>query len=491
MSFDAIKLNTSAAMKYNAKSTDKYKWDTHPSSPYDSAGDPALAKELYCFQHDAEGCKGECIPLKKSIDCYNRDGMMGKRTLQLIANNIATGGVWGEFWKQRIILPPGMVAAGQKVPPPASDVRAEVATSAKHLSEVAKTNGKLKKVVMQPSPKLEPQQAGIAPLGKKALIGIGIFGTIAIGWNIYEWWLDRKKAKAAGLDDAYDDDAAKIKAEMQEILKKKGKLSAGEKEQLKVLTDESKQMASMGREEWNREREWTRWTRWEDEEDDAWRYVEDWDDEEDMKEHLAMPMFAFLLSNGNRVAWRAKNLAEFKEEAAQWVKGDNVTIVDIGKDSEVGQGLYGLDGQPEPSYQIKKEGGEWVLVNKEKGNVVLRGSKAECKKAQAKFNTEWAFARWGLGGLEGEMELEEIGGNEDPPQTQKASERFSNWVKSKKQVVSPEILDWRMEEPAGGRYPAGKWMVELEIQGGGRAWYGAPSWLYPTSKEYPIWEYRR
>jgi len=49
-----------------------------------------FSKLVYCFQHAMEtalgtpGCSGNINPDVKSGDCYNRDGMIGNRTLQLL-----------------------------------------------------------------------------------------------------------------------------------------------------------------------------------------------------------------------------------------------------------------------------------------------------------------------------------------------------------------------------------------------------------------------
>ena len=56
-----------------------------------TVGSKALALLVYCFQHYIEsylgtpGCQGgECKPNMEMDDCYNRDGMVGKRTLELM-----------------------------------------------------------------------------------------------------------------------------------------------------------------------------------------------------------------------------------------------------------------------------------------------------------------------------------------------------------------------------------------------------------------------
>ena len=113
--------------RMNIKLAAKYGWKTAPGSGYSGPGDWDLAKDIYCLQHQVESCSGSCNPTTKQQDCYNRDGMLGLRTMQAIANEINKGSSLGKVWQKRIILPPKYLTGGVKSLPPASDVRSDVA----------------------------------------------------------------------------------------------------------------------------------------------------------------------------------------------------------------------------------------------------------------------------------------------------------------------------------------------------------------------------
>jgi len=57
---------------------------------YKTVSSVALSKAIYCLQHTLEvalktpDCFGSCTPDIKSGDCYNRDGMLGGRTMEFV-----------------------------------------------------------------------------------------------------------------------------------------------------------------------------------------------------------------------------------------------------------------------------------------------------------------------------------------------------------------------------------------------------------------------
>ena len=80
----------------NHKNDAGREWST--TIPFSSNADKVtFSKLVYCFQHKMEKalkipeCTGNCTPDVKAGDCYNRDGMIGKRTLELIGH-IKAGG---------------------------------------------------------------------------------------------------------------------------------------------------------------------------------------------------------------------------------------------------------------------------------------------------------------------------------------------------------------------------------------------------------------
>lgn len=122
--FEAVILKKTA-YKTNIGYAKKWGWSV--KSGYSGPGDKKLARDVYCFQHDVEGCSGSCQPDKKVVDCYNRDGMVGDRTLTLMANAIAENTAWGQKWAATINIPSRYDVTKPAPPPPASDVRSDVA----------------------------------------------------------------------------------------------------------------------------------------------------------------------------------------------------------------------------------------------------------------------------------------------------------------------------------------------------------------------------
>lgn len=112
---------------YNATKAKVLGWSI--KSTYSGTSDMKLARDVYCFQHEEEKCGGTCNPdVATSTDCYNRDGMIGARTLQLMANEVIQNPTskWGAWWLKTITFPSSYLTA-VKTPPAASDVRADVA----------------------------------------------------------------------------------------------------------------------------------------------------------------------------------------------------------------------------------------------------------------------------------------------------------------------------------------------------------------------------
>jgi len=92
----------------NVKLAAQYGWNVKPGSGYSGVGDPKLAKDIFCFQHITEECSGICAPDNHSKpDCYNRDGMIGQRTLTLLGNEIGSQTALGKVWGQKLNIPSG------------------------------------------------------------------------------------------------------------------------------------------------------------------------------------------------------------------------------------------------------------------------------------------------------------------------------------------------------------------------------------------------
>lgn len=92
---------------------------------YSSESDSRLAKDIYCFQHKTEKCPGNCTPSVSTKDCYNRDGMIGLRTLQELANAIIKKTPDGTFFDSLLSLPQKYYVGGVKSPPAASDLASD------------------------------------------------------------------------------------------------------------------------------------------------------------------------------------------------------------------------------------------------------------------------------------------------------------------------------------------------------------------------------
>ena len=117
---------------FNKKSSAKYGWSVKTTSTkYKGVDDKTLALDIYCLQHAVEtalgipGCSGTCTPTVATGNCYNRDGMIGARTLQHLGNEISKGTTVGKWWAANLNIPSQYITVAK--PPPASDVRPDVA----------------------------------------------------------------------------------------------------------------------------------------------------------------------------------------------------------------------------------------------------------------------------------------------------------------------------------------------------------------------------
>ena len=151
------KKNRTNPPKVNTKLAKKYGWSVRSGGKYKAVNDPVLANAVYCFQHIMEQmeeqadlkkglikstdllCTGTCAPKTVMKECYNRDGMLGHRTLQLVGNAIAAGKTTvGGLVLADINLPAAYKV--KKTPPavPDEDARADLVTgtgpaSARHV----------------------------------------------------------------------------------------------------------------------------------------------------------------------------------------------------------------------------------------------------------------------------------------------------------------------------------------------------------------------
>jgi hypothetical protein len=143
-----------SAAGWNARKAGGLGWSVRAGGPYSGVGDSKLARDLYCFIHDTnmlrkalgpnnpdwpqvQYCDGACNPDvaqgTKDHNCYNRDGMLGERSIAEIANVIGvhldgdtvafpSGRDWGEHWYRALDLsrtrcPP---SAGKRYPVPSA-----------------------------------------------------------------------------------------------------------------------------------------------------------------------------------------------------------------------------------------------------------------------------------------------------------------------------------------------------------------------------------
>jgi len=100
-------LEEKTATQYNVASAKGQRsalpWSVEDPEVYLEPGDKRLARDIYCFQHYAEKLIGmvpaeaaaaadTCDPSKRVAQLYNRDGMLGDRTQQLLENYASTNG---------------------------------------------------------------------------------------------------------------------------------------------------------------------------------------------------------------------------------------------------------------------------------------------------------------------------------------------------------------------------------------------------------------
>lgn len=174
-------LDLSAATRFNVRKSAELGWSVNPDVFPDGPGSPDLARAVYEFQHRFENCPGEANPGVRMEQCYNRDGMIGDRTLQAMANVVIEGdtGNYDYIWiSEGIVFPPGMLNSSAEVP----KVRCE------DMREDLKAQYGCPPTVID----LEEPPAGPRPVAKKGGMGplvwagVGLLGFFA--WRNREEW---------------------------------------------------------------------------------------------------------------------------------------------------------------------------------------------------------------------------------------------------------------------------------------------------------------
>jgi hypothetical protein len=139
---------SSTAPQWNVAHQAEYKYKFRAGGGYTGASDVKFSRDVYCFQHDinmmrrsggethpewelVRWCAGDCRPDvrqgTKEQNCYNRDGLLGERTLAEISNTIGqhlagsqvvypSGRAWGAHWAAALDL------SSTKFPPKAAAV---------------------------------------------------------------------------------------------------------------------------------------------------------------------------------------------------------------------------------------------------------------------------------------------------------------------------------------------------------------------------------
>lgn len=179
-----------------SKLASKYGWTVRSGGKYPSTGDKQLALDIYCFQHIMEQqeesvsvaagkikatdvqCGGKCDPNTKMGDCYNRDGMLGKRTLQHIGNALADGQtIVGGLVLGDIVLPAAYKVKQVAPAVPDDDVRPDILTGT---GPAAQRHALLKATSV----------GGVLPASTGTswalIIGLGLVAAGAIGYYQYE-----------------------------------------------------------------------------------------------------------------------------------------------------------------------------------------------------------------------------------------------------------------------------------------------------------------
>jgi hypothetical protein len=129
-------LNGPQAQDFNRRKSAELGWKVASGGAYNGPSDARLARDLYCFIHDlnmlrksagagspdyalVQYCEGACNPDvmqgSRSNNCYNRDGMLGERTMTEIFNVLTlrregkavtfpSGKDWASHWTANIDL---------------------------------------------------------------------------------------------------------------------------------------------------------------------------------------------------------------------------------------------------------------------------------------------------------------------------------------------------------------------------------------------------
>lgn len=103
----------------------KYGWRTR-APYYVGPGDVQLVRDIWALQHLYLGCKGTAeSPIG---DCVGRDGRIGKQTMQMIADAVASiqpgknNYTWVERLQASLVLPAGIVAGSPLPAIPCADL---------------------------------------------------------------------------------------------------------------------------------------------------------------------------------------------------------------------------------------------------------------------------------------------------------------------------------------------------------------------------------
>lgn len=174
-------LDMSAATRFNTRKSAELGWSVNPDLFPDGVGSPDLAVAVYEFQHSYEGCPGSVDPFARMDQCYNRDGMIGDRTLQAMANVVVDGDMGNPDYRwisEGIVFPPGMLDSKAEVPKvKCEDMREDLKAQ----------YGCPTKVIDLPPPSSQPvakkKKGGMGPL---AWAGVGLLGFFA--WKKREEW---------------------------------------------------------------------------------------------------------------------------------------------------------------------------------------------------------------------------------------------------------------------------------------------------------------
>lgn len=174
-------LDMSAATRFNTRKSGELGWSVNPDIFPDGPGSPDLAAMVYEFQHRYEDCPGSADPFTRMDQCYNRDGMIGDRTLQAMANVVVEGDMGNPdyYWiSESIVFPAGMLNTKAEVPKVRcgdmrEDLKAQYGCPTKAPAPPPSTQPVAKK----------KKKGGMGPL---AWAGVGLLGFFA--WKKREEW---------------------------------------------------------------------------------------------------------------------------------------------------------------------------------------------------------------------------------------------------------------------------------------------------------------